>query len=412
MKVVDWFIRAELEKTSSVKGKEKIKLSFRVWLAFALLLIILESILLLTHDEIGLLRPVTLGVLVAIVVGVLFRCQQSKWASLTITFWGWLIVNYAIFSIINPLPIDGSLWLILFCVYAFFAHGNKVGTILSILSVISYSIFVFAYLPDNMDTYNRYTVPKAQYYTVVSIVVMIFFVNRQIILEFIKARNKAEDDLKAKNSELIEQNKIIENQNKEKTLMMNEIHHRVKNNLQVINSLLRIQSRKLEDEKAQAVFTEAQNRVVAMALVHEEIYRNENLGEIEFNSYIYNLAEEIIRNHKSYNSVNLEVDSEVEYIDNKTMVPLGLILNELIINSLKHGFKKSSGNKIKIEFKHEDDRLFLCYYDNGIGFNPADVNQDESYGLELIDALSTQIDASFKIEKTEQGVHMCLVFEE
>ncbi len=415
MKFIDWFIGASLEKADDSQERARIKMNFHVWLAFAITLTILISLLIYFGDKVGLIYPIASGLVLAFITGVLIKKGKSKIASYLITFFGWGIVVTSIFAIINPLPVDGGVWLALFIVYAFFMHGKKAGTIMTVVSVILYSIFIIVRLDDNLVVYDKETLEERQYYAVAVIVAVIFIIMRSVIAAFIDARDEVNKQLQQKMDELSHQYKIIESQNKEKTLMMNEIHHRVKNNLQVINSLLSIQSRKLDDHQSKAVFTEAQNRVVAMALIHEEMYRNKNLGEINFSKYIHNLSQEIIRNHESDMKVQLEVNSDVEFIDNKTMVPLGLILNELIINSLKHGFQDGLNNKIEINFslkeKAKKEQFSMEYKDNGRGFDPNKIDSDISFGLDMVHALSEQIDAEFEILKPETGVHMSLVFE-
>lgn len=414
MKFIDWFIGASLDKANDSYEKARIKMNFHVWSAFTITLTLLIILLIYFGDKVGLIYPIGLGLVLAAITGVMIKNGRSKMASYLITIFGWGIVVTSIFTIINPLPVDGGVWLALFIVYAFFMHGKKTGTILMIVSVILYSLFIIFRLADNLVVYNKETIAERQYFVVATIVAVIFIMMRSVIAAFIDARDEVNQQLQQKMDELSHQYSIIESQNKEKTVMMNEIHHRVKNNLQVINSLLRIQSSKLDDKKTIDVFNEAQSRVIAMSLIHEEMYRNEKLDQIGFANYIQSLSKEILENLESQKKVDLNVNSELDFIDNKTIVPLGLIMNELIMNSVKHGFQNTTGNKITIDFKNEKEfdgmegAFMMNYTDNGVGFDPKKVDPDKSFGLELIYALSEQLNAQFEIHPSDQGVCLSL----
>ncbi|MBK9192832.1 MAG: sensor histidine kinase [Crocinitomicaceae bacterium] len=182
--------------------------------------------------------------------------------------------------------------------------------------------------------------------------------------------------------------------------MLKEIHHRVKNNLQVITSLLRLQSREIEDEKTKAQFQDAVQRIIAMSLIHEKIYQNENLSKIDLKDYLDTLAADLIHTYADNIKITLDINSALDRLGNNTLVPVALIFNELISNSLKHAFNDLDHGHIKVElFPREKNMFELMYKDNGKWSEPV---KEGSFGLELIETLTEQLDG--KVErKSENG---------
>jgi two-component system, sensor histidine kinase PdtaS len=212
---------------------------------------------------------------------------------------------------------------------------------------------------------------------------------------------------------LIEQNTKITKQKEEKELLLKEIHHRVKNNLQIINSLLRLQSHQLDDKKAIALFEECQNRILSMAMIHEKLYKSKDLTNINIDNYITTLADSLIRSYSTNNNIELKVNCSVEKIGFDTLMPLGLILNELISNSLKYAFVEKENGQIVIDlFKKENDKLEMHVTDNGIGL-PVNFSWENTntLGIELIKTLVEQINGTVEIAGSF-GTSFKIVFED
>ncbi|MCX6170476.1 MAG: ATP-binding protein [Ignavibacteriales bacterium] len=184
----------------------------------------------------------------------------------------------------------------------------------------------------------------------------------------------------------------------EKDILLKEIHHRVKNNLQIISSLLFLQSCKIKDEENLSIFQESQNRIKSMALVHEKLYQSKELSRINFSEYINNLAQFIYQTYKNQ-SANIEFDYQLDdvFMSIDDAVPLGLILNELLTNSIKYAFrhlKPESEQKkiIQIRLKKDFDQLLFEVSDNGIGLpKDFDIQKSESLGLKLVNNLTQQV---------------------
>lgn len=200
---------------------------------------------------------------------------------------------------------------------------------------------------------------------------------------------------------------------KEKETLLKEIHHRVKNNLMIISSLLNLQSHYINDKEALDVFRESQNRAKSMAMIHERLYQSTDLKNIDFGDYIRSLTTDLYHTMVSDPSrVELDLDLEDVKIDINTVVPLGLIVNELVTNSMKYAFPNDESGHIKVELHHENENIVLGVSDNGVGF-PADIDykNTNSLGLQLVNNLIIQIDGELKLDRS-QGTSFTLSFKE
>ena len=188
----------------------------------------------------------------------------------------------------------------------------------------------------------------------------------------------------------------------EKEVLLKEIHHRVKNNLQVISSLLNVQSKYVHDQETLRMLQDSRHRVRSMALVHERLYQAEDLARIDFAKYIRSLASYLIRSYGAGNLIKLAVDLGNVSLSVDTAIPCGLILNELISNSFKHAFPDQRPGQINVSFRERDGNLVLTVRDNGIGM-PAglDFRNTESLGLQLVNTLVHQLEGSIELESSD-----------
>jgi two-component sensor histidine kinase len=186
----------------------------------------------------------------------------------------------------------------------------------------------------------------------------------------------------------------------EKEVLLKEIHHRVKNNLQVVSSLLNLQSEQIQDPWITEAFRDSQNRVRSMALIHERLYQSENLAVIDFSDYVRNLAEHLLRSYGvGAENVALDVEADVVFLDIDTAAPCGLLLNELVSNALKHGFPDGRKGLVQVGlYADQDSHLTLTVSDDGIGFpKDADMQSATSLGLQLVHTLVQQLDGRIEI---------------
>jgi two-component system, sensor histidine kinase PdtaS len=200
---------------------------------------------------------------------------------------------------------------------------------------------------------------------------------------------------------------------REKEALLKEIHHRVKNNLQVVSSLLGLQARSIEDPGTKKKFQESQNRIHSMALLHECLYQSDNLAKIHFSGYIQQLAEYLFRAYGESSSgrIKLHVDLDSLNLDMDTAVPCGLIINELISNSLKYAFPHGREGEIVIRLRGSGDRMSsLSVADNGVGLDSAvDWMATKSLGLRLVRTLSQQLGAQVEMVNGT-GTHFRVTF--
>jgi PAS domain S-box-containing protein len=200
----------------------------------------------------------------------------------------------------------------------------------------------------------------------------------------------------------------------EKELLLKEVHHRVKNNMQVISSLLNLQARYLQDPQAVEIFKESQRRIRSMALIHEKLYQSESLSQIEFSNYVKSLASNLIFSlQKTPGRIKVRTDIEEIAFDIQTAIPLGLIINELISNTLKHAFPGDAGGDINIGLRRtQGSEFLLTIKDNGVGLPPnLDIQQTGSMGMELVSMLVDQLEGRVELERTK-GTEFKIYFKE
>ena len=202
-------------------------------------------------------------------------------------------------------------------------------------------------------------------------------------------------------SDLRNAEKEIKKSLEEKEMLLKEIHHRVKNNLMIISSLLNLQSGYIKDKASKDIFKESQNRARSMALIHERLYQSTDLKRIDFGEYITSLANELFHTYVADPSlIELKINVEDIFLDINTAVPLGLIVNELITNSLKHAFPEGNTGEINVDFHLIDDHYKFTVKDNGIGFpEDLDYQNTDSLGLQMVNSLTDQIDGEIILDR-------------
>ncbi len=242
----------------------------------------------------------------------------------------------------------------------------------------------------------------------------------QQVLERTKALSRVNDDLR---TEMDERERIeikLKKSLEEKEILLKEIHHRVKNNLQIISSLLNLQSRYINDEEMLDIYKESQNRVKSMAIIHEKLYQSEDLARIDFGDYVKSLVLDLFNSY-GINNINYDINIHDVLLDINTAIPCGLIVNELVTNSIKHGFlanmspaniPSSRKDKIAVYMTKEDDVYNLSVYDNGTGFpDDLDFHNTDSLGMQLVISLTSQLRGTLELERTE-GTLFRIIFKE
>jgi two-component sensor histidine kinase len=207
----------------------------------------------------------------------------------------------------------------------------------------------------------------------------------------------------------------LRQRNEEKEFLIKEIHHRVKNNLQILSSLLHLQSRQIKDDTALSAVREGQNRVDAMGLIHQKLYMGEHVAKVEMKEYLEQFGQNMLDSIGIEDGrIQLEYVLQPTYLDVDTAIPLGLILNELVTNSLKYAFPDGGSGTIRIElWKNEQQHLCLMVSDNGVGKAHALADEKStSFGTNLVTMLSKKLKGVPEVLPQPQGYATRIVFEQ
>ena len=201
---------------------------------------------------------------------------------------------------------------------------------------------------------------------------------------------------------------------KEKDVLLKEVHHRVKNNMQIISSILNLQSSYVTDNYTLALLKESQNRIKTMAYIHESLYQNKSFTSVNFSEYIQTLVKNIIQSYVlSSEKIELSLNLQKIELNLDLSIPAGLIVNELITNAIKHAFTNLQKGKISLILKSKNNTVFLQVMDNGIGIPPSiDYNTTNTLGLQLVNTLIDQLDGEIKFtSKKEKGTKVLITFK-
>jgi len=205
--------------------------------------------------------------------------------------------------------------------------------------------------------------------------------------------------------------KLIESV-KEKEILLKEVHHRVKNNLQVINSILNLQSSYVKDDETLQIIIESQNRIRSMSYIHESLYQTKDFSHISFDTYITNLVQNLIHSYQVSNEkIQLKLDVDPINLALDQAIPCGLILNELITNAMKYAYPDNKGGEISISVKENKNKVSISIADFGVGLPKGfKIDDSETLGLSLVDTLIDQVDGELSL-KTDSGTEFLIIFE-
>lgn len=232
-------------------------------------------------------------------------------------------------------------------------------------------------------------------------------------LYYLQNSRKKRKEIEQKNNLISAKNDTIKESLAEKEMLLKEIHHRVKNNLQIISGILELQNLKISDENAKIILKEGQARIQSIALIHKTLYQSENFSKVPFQSYLTELVQAI---QDTYRNAQLKIDTIINTnaieLGINTAIPLSLIINEIVTNCFKHAFIGRNQGTITIDLSKEDATYKLMIHDNGNGL-PADFNPKmlHSIGFDLIQGLSRQLEGTFDW-KTENGTTITIIFKD
>lgn len=234
---------------------------------------------------------------------------------------------------------------------------------------------------------------------------LIFLYNR------LKQNKKQKKEIELQNKKLHKMYTELERSYEDKTFLLKEIHHRVKNNLQVITSILRMQDKFTDDANVREVLKNSRTRINSMALIHEKLYKVDNISLINYNDYIHDLVAFLIKTYKKENdAIDFEFNSDSLKFTSETAIPIGLLLNEIISNALKHAFTNQDTKRIYLSISKKGNNQYeLLIGDNGNGYD----NQinNNSLGLKLIYTMVKQLNGTIEHVSKKTGTHYKIIFE-
>ena len=292
--------------------------------------------------------------------------------------------------------VGAPFWIMLLNIAVMYIIGLYWGVAFIIASLGVFLFYLHYFFPYHNAIFP--SLPEEVFYSVYYETFFALFLLGYIINTILQSSKASDDLLKKKNIELVNQNNEILLREEEKTVMLKEIHHRVKNNLQVITSLLRLQMHELNSDKEVEKFNDSINRIMTMALIHDRIYQTEEFSRVNLEEYFKGLSNDLMNSYQIHFNVDLSFKFEIEKIGLKSIVPLALIYNELFSNSLKHAFNNTDLPIINVSLSGFDDDYFLFTYEDNGSWRPSEGKS--TFGRELIDSLTQQLDGEVNFSTT------------
>ena len=334
---------------------------------------------------------------VFVLILILKKRKTFLLAAIFFSILGTILTQLTFILYIESHHIVDTMWILVIILFTFFTLGKIWGRIILVSNLIGIIYFLVFVLRENLVSVkvldNSDIIALSVNFTIVFVLIS-YLINQFIISS------------KYSETKYVNLTEKLKETNQEKTIMLKEIHHRVKNNLQVITSLLRLQSRDITDEESKVIFNESIDRVIAMSRIHEKIYQSENLSKIDLEEYIISLSENLISSYSVKEKITTTIVSDIEQISTKSLVPISLIFNELISNSIKYAFIGKESGKISISILKQTDKIEFIYRDNGTWKKR---KNPDSFGLVLIESLTEQLNGTFNLS-TENGTKYSFVF--
>jgi two-component sensor histidine kinase len=375
---------------NSFFAKAKFLMAWRISLAFCF---VFSSLTILFIDSTEILTVT--AIMLSLTIGCLFYLKITK--NYNPVFWsftivGTILIHYSLNEIHIYSHFVDFFWIMCIILLAFIGLGKKIGFVLIIINTIGIAYFYIVSLNVHIEAIQ----PRTSLELVRDMieVFLSLFCITYLLHQYITFNNYFGSELKKINIELSKKNE-------ENIILVKEIHHRVKNNLQIIISLLRLQKGDLKSDEAKRHFNEAINRIMVMSLIHKKLYQENEMAHIEIKPYLNDLSLDVINISNMGLPIQFNIESEIDKIGLKTIVPLGLLINELLLNSIKHAFSDKTEGIININIlnNHQGVDLKLIYSDNGQWIEPP--KNYTGFGLGLIQTLSEQLEGSFKRNQSE-----------
>lgn len=316
---------------------------------------------------------------------VLYRTGNYRLVGMICSILSLFIITGAFF-LLKAIHFLTPMWMIVNILFTFFILGKRWGIVILTFHFMVLIVYIWFLFEANVIAAKHFSTNDLLTFIVEFLVVG--FALGYIMNLFITTTNYSQAVLQNNNEMLMEQNALISKQKSEMEVMLKEIHHRVKNNLQIVTSLLRLQANSLGRD-GDLFYQEAINRVNAMAMIHEQMYQSNSLSSLDLKRYIEDLKTNLLQSYSINKLVDCKLEVQLDNLNAKAVVPFALLFNELFANSLKHAFDHQLTPKIDILlYKLDDQRFCLEYKDNGLW----KVQAKESFGMEIISAMTEQLE--------------------
>ncbi|MEY3236231.1 MAG: hypothetical protein RI883_332 [Bacteroidota bacterium] len=372
-------LRPPVTKYKSLSEIGKFNMVWNVSLA----LIVIFSLLSLMHIYFGdksVITSFSALLLATFNLIVLFKLRNYKIVGIISVIAAMILCQSVIFIIKDSHIISDTMWCLLVSIFSYFLFGSIAGTAVLIFNITG--LIGFLMFGSTEDVHNKtITSPEEAY----KMVINVYYV--ALALAFVMYK-------------MVDNNrKISENYEKEifrNEVLLKEIHHRVKNNLQIVSSLLRLQSAESENPYVMEHFNEAVSRIRSMSLIHEKMYQNDDLASVDIQNYLISLTQDVSDSFGSKCIIETKVQSDISKMNVNVLVPLSLIFNELITNSIKHGFSGQTKGEISVNIVQNSNNVSIVYHDSGIWKEA--VVDESTFGVDLIETLINQLEGKYTLD--------------
>lgn len=371
---------------------------------FFIVLMSLVALINAFNEKFSALPNALAAVMCVVGVVIMRRTGNHQFVGVFCSVISLIIISSAFFTL-KTIHFLTPVWMIVNILFTFFALGKRWG--IGILIAHFLALFVYIW------TYHEQNILRVDHFTTNDLVTfmmefgVIGFCIGYILVLYTQTTRFSQQLLQRNNEVLLEQNSLILRQKSEMQVMLNEIHHRVKNNMQIVTSLLRLQASKSGKEN-DLFYKEAIDRVSAMALVHEQMYQSQSLSKINLYQYVQDLSANLLQSYSLNKQVHMRSQIDLEHVYAKTVVPFALLFNELFANSLKHAFDQTDEPVITIKLSAMDsDRFVFEFADNGTWKEPT----GETLGVEIIQAMTDQLEGEMGLCRDASGTHYRFVLK-
>lgn len=388
--------KIEIVDPDSYKRSAKIKMAWRILVLFALVFLVLIM-------AVGYNINSNLAYIGALGITVIGMIYLYKWKNPDVLFTyaaiaGSTLAQLSTWFVIEASHFANFLWIVICTIIIYMGAYRRIGNIILFFNAIGVGYFIY-FVKNEQVVYSK-VLTNMELTSLYLEIVLGFLVLGYFMYQFATFQRMWEKAYLEINRSLQEQNATVQKQNQENITLLKEIHHRVKNNLQIIISLLRLQKNELKHEESRTQFQEAINRIMVMSSIHQKLYQQEKLSEIDVNTYLNELIHDLTRFYESQKQVDVTLNCKLDSVNIKTIVTVGLLMNELISNSIKYAFTDTNKGQINIDIYPEGNDFRLIYADNGVW---KDSNGNEGFGMELIDIFTEQLNGEKELSTDEKG---------